>query len=95
MFECRMEDADDFISYSLTLHLVFLRLTPPYMLIIGFWTTLFQFTGEGANWAPLNLASGKCNETWWTNLLYVNNIVKQEEMVSIGEAFPARSVSFE
>ncbi|XP_076231367.1 O-acyltransferase like protein [Calliopsis andreniformis] len=54
----------------------YVRLTPAYAMMIGFYATLFYKVGSGPRW---NVWVGEnrdyCRENWWTNLLYVNNYV--------------------
>ncbi|KAK6970249.1 O-acyltransferase like protein, partial [Biomphalaria glabrata] len=50
-------------------------LTPPYMLSFLFFLGLQSFMGFGALWATVQPADKPlCEESWWTNLLYVNNL---------------------
>lgn len=38
--------------------------------------------GEGPLWENrLNLEQERCQATWWTNILYVNNYVNTDQMV--------------
>ncbi|KAG8212720.1 hypothetical protein J437_LFUL019641, partial [Ladona fulva] len=57
----------------------YIRLTPPYAIMIGFYATLFAKTGSGPYWETY-VGSNRdfCQENWWTNLLYVNNYVDIE-----------------
>ncbi|KAK3087848.1 hypothetical protein FSP39_011445 [Pinctada imbricata] len=53
----------------------FWRLTPPYMLIMLADMALLRYVGEGPYWkyeGP-NTDTDNCKETWWWNLLYINN----------------------
>ncbi|KAK3087369.1 hypothetical protein FSP39_005125 [Pinctada imbricata] len=51
----------------------FWRLTPVYMLIIGMYTCLTKYYSDG----PIYPQDEKtpCKQYWWTNLLYINNLV--------------------
>ncbi|XP_059140219.1 nose resistant to fluoxetine protein 6-like isoform X2 [Physella acuta] len=59
----------------------FWRLTPPYMLTILLVLGLQRFMGSGSLW-PMQMPVDKtfCENNWWTNLLYINNIVHNDEM---------------
>lgn len=59
----------------------YVRLTPAYAMMIGFYATLFYKFGTGPHWDAL-VGSNKnfCRENWWTNLLYVNNYVNVPNM---------------
>ncbi|GFR30456.1 nose resistant to fluoxetine protein 6 [Trichonephila clavata] len=50
----------------------FIRLTPVYMIVLAFHTTLFGYLGSGPVWAAPN-TDPNCHSTWWWNLLYINN----------------------
>ncbi|UYV78304.1 OACYL [Cordylochernes scorpioides] len=50
----------------------YLRLTPTYMLILAFWTTIFPHLLQ----SPLGLIRkdlSECTISWWWNLLYISN----------------------
>ncbi|XP_045192777.2 O-acyltransferase like protein-like [Mercenaria mercenaria] len=59
----------------------FWRLTPPYMLILMCGTVLYKYLTQG----PLSQGEGEstfmvnCKDSWWTNLLYVNNYVNVDK----------------
>lgn len=62
-----------------------LRLTPLYMMVIAFYTTLFKYFGSGPYWPRTSDANCKAN--WWTNLLYINNIVRNSKPVRDSECY--------
>nr|XP_002741292.1 PREDICTED: nose resistant to fluoxetine protein 6-like [Saccoglossus kowalevskii] len=53
----------------------FLRLTPVYMFIIFFSTYLLPYIGDGPYQAMNSVIEDPCKTNWWTNLLYINNLV--------------------
>ncbi|XP_069123536.1 nose resistant to fluoxetine protein 6-like [Argopecten irradians] len=55
------------------------RLTPAYMLVLFLNMSLFRYLGDGPGW-PNDGIEATCRETWWTNLLYINNIYKRRKM---------------
>ncbi|XP_060080526.1 nose resistant to fluoxetine protein 6-like [Ylistrum balloti] len=57
----------------------FWRLTPPYMLVMMLDIVVFRYLGDGPEWSPTGLETDYCKESWWTNLLYVNNFVKTDK----------------
>ena len=61
-----------FISY---------RLTPLYMIVLMVYTCLWNHLGEGPNWPFLNVEAENCKNNWWTNLLYIQNLVNHRNMV--------------
>ncbi|XP_005108614.2 O-acyltransferase like protein [Aplysia californica] len=57
------------------------RLTPPYMLSLVFFTGFTKFFGSGATWPNTMPADEEnCENYGWTNLLYVNNLVHNENL---------------
>jgi len=57
----------------------YLRLTPVYVVIMLMEVTVFTYISEGPFWKPIEPTY--CRNSWWTNLLYINNFVKQEDTV--------------
>ncbi|XP_050389477.1 nose resistant to fluoxetine protein 6 isoform X2 [Patella vulgata] len=55
------------------------RLTPPYMFLMLLYVPLFPYFTNGPSWPQKGVEINQC-EGWWTNLLYVNNIVKTNEI---------------
>eukprot|EP00058_Branchiostoma_floridae_P006674 XP_002592162.1 hypothetical protein BRAFLDRAFT_88115 [Branchiostoma floridae] len=54
----------------------FLRLTPTYMFVLMLWMWVLPFMFSGPSWPhPPDGLARNCGDNWWTNLLYVNNIV--------------------
>ncbi|XP_076179413.1 O-acyltransferase like protein isoform X2 [Ptiloglossa arizonensis] len=59
----------------------YVRLTPAYAMMIGFYATLFYKLGTGPQWHQwVGANKDYCRENWWTNLLYVNNYVNLPRM---------------
>lgn len=56
----------------------FWRLTPLYMMVLAIWATLIKYLGSGPYWPEET--DKMCKTNWWTNLLYINNIVRRESM---------------
>ena len=59
-------------------------LTPVYMILIGFLVSLFVYIGDGPLWPYMDhghMVYDTCKDHWWTNLLYVNNIVYPTQQV--------------
>ena len=77
-FKCNTaEDIYLFVEFVL----FFFRLTPAYMLVIMVFTCLMKFWGSGPMWPTGNVPYDACKESWWTNILYVNNFVNLDKMV--------------
>ncbi|KAK2576556.1 hypothetical protein KPH14_005229 [Odynerus spinipes] len=59
----------------------YLRLTPAYAMMIGFYATIYYKFGSGPHWDTwVGSNRDHCRENWWTNLLYVNNYVNVPDM---------------
>ncbi|XP_015127068.1 O-acyltransferase like protein [Diachasma alloeum] len=59
----------------------YLRLTPAYAVVIGFYATLFQKIGSGPHWNTWVGSNQEfCVDNWWTNLLYMNNYIDVANM---------------
>ncbi|GFU16199.1 nose resistant to fluoxetine protein 6 [Nephila pilipes] len=50
----------------------YVRLTPVYMMVMAFYTTLMGYLGSGPIWV-LKDTDPNCQANWWWNLLYINN----------------------
>ena len=50
------------------------RLTPVYMLILMFYGTLFHYMASGPFYNPYLGDVDGCKQSWWRNLIYINNI---------------------
>lgn len=48
-----------------------------------FSATLTKYLGTGPMYPKDGFEINKCQDTWWTNLLYINNLVKTDQMVFI------------
>ncbi|XP_059140271.1 nose resistant to fluoxetine protein 6-like [Physella acuta] len=69
------------INWALFYFHRFWRLTPPYMLTLLVVLGFQQYLGSGALWPTVQPADrDNCNDYWWTNLLYVNNLVDADKM---------------
>lgn len=55
--------------------LSYFRLTPPYMLVMMVYIPLFQYWGDGPYWPQTGIEINYCKDTWWYNLLYINNFL--------------------
>ncbi len=67
-------------SYALMLLARYLRLTPAYAFVLFWFFKVMPAMGDGPLWleqfTPTSGDSSTyCHEHWWTNLLYINNLV--------------------
>lgn len=59
------------------------RLTPVYAVIIFFFATLQYKMGSGPLWeAFIGTDKKNCQQTWWLNLLYLNNYIATDKTVN-------------
>jgi peptidoglycan/LPS O-acetylase OafA/YrhL len=55
------------------------RLSPPYFFFLFIYSTTYRYIWDGPAFPQKNGLEGFCPDNWWTNLLYVNNIVKRDQ----------------
>ncbi|KAI5738743.1 hypothetical protein M8J77_010634 [Diaphorina citri] len=61
-----------------------LRITPVYMVIVAFYIYVLPHLGEGPLWESVVIReSERCRANWWTNLLYINNYVNNENQCMV------------
>lgn len=59
----------------------YIRLTPSYMAVIGFYMTWFSVMGSGPIWQKtIGLEQERCQQSWWLNILYVNNYFGTDQL---------------
>nr|XP_023017426.1 nose resistant to fluoxetine protein 6-like isoform X2 [Leptinotarsa decemlineata] len=59
----------------------YIRLTPVYLIVIGFYTTFLHRTASGPFWeSRVGLERDRCLNSWWTNILYINNYVNSDQL---------------
>lgn len=58
----------------------YIRLTPPLLIMILISLTLSKYFGSGPFYPKEGFETEGCKYNWWTNLLYVNNIVEPQKM---------------
>ena len=56
-------------------------LTPLYMIVMMPFTCLQTYLGGGPLWPATLETATNCRKYWWVNFLYVNNLVKVDDMV--------------
>ncbi|XP_038213204.1 nose resistant to fluoxetine protein 6-like [Zerene cesonia] len=59
----------------------YIRVTPAYFVVIFFYMTWLPKIGEGPLWENrIQLEQERCIDSWWTNILYINNYVNTDRM---------------
>lgn len=62
----------------------YLRLTPLLAISVLLSTTLFRFLGDGPIWPGFTeFLKNQCEKHWWSTLLYVQNYVNPDDIVSL------------
>jgi len=56
----------------------FLRLTPTYFFVLFMYLKIVPLLSSGPFWNLLDTDQSFCNQYWWTNLLYINNLYPTE-----------------
>ena len=52
------------------------------MLFLMFYSCLMRYWSDGPMWPQDGMPGDYC-DTWWKNLLYINNLVEPEKQVKI------------
>ncbi|CAK1551594.1 unnamed protein product [Leptosia nina] len=59
----------------------YIRVTPAYFIVILFYMTWLPKVGEGPLWGNrIQLEQERCMDTWWANILYINNYVRTDRL---------------
>ena len=53
----------------------YIRLTPAYAYVVFMWWKVERVLGRGAQWSHQRMMYKACAKWWWTNFLYINNLV--------------------
>ncbi|PSN39085.1 hypothetical protein C0J52_07353 [Blattella germanica] len=70
-------------SFNIPLYYIhrYIRLTPPYAIMVLLTATLLRHAGSGPLYGMLgNTYASACRRNWWTSILYINNYVEPEIM---------------
>ncbi|XP_063992303.1 nose resistant to fluoxetine protein 6-like [Diachasmimorpha longicaudata] len=58
----------------------YIRLTPAYLVILGLYVTWLPRLDSGPLWYRMIEEKERCQASWWTNILYVNNYVNTNHL---------------
>ncbi|KAL3870229.1 hypothetical protein ACJMK2_038306 [Sinanodonta woodiana] len=72
----------------------FWRLTPPYMLLMMVYVPTIQYWSDGPFWPKDGFEVDYCKDSWWTNLLYINNFVNTDKMCMAWSWYLANDMQF-
>ncbi|XP_050091632.1 nose resistant to fluoxetine protein 6-like [Anopheles aquasalis] len=69
------------INFGMLYLFRYIRLTPAYLAIITIYATWLPRLGDGPLWQQrMALEQQRCQDSWWRNLLYINNYVGTDSM---------------
>ncbi|VDI33667.1 Hypothetical predicted protein [Mytilus galloprovincialis] len=77
-----MKKKDGKINWFMFYFHRFWRLTPPYMLVLMVYVSLFPYIGSGPLWKKDGMEVNYCKDAWYYNFLYVNNFVNLKDTSS-------------
>nr|XP_022323723.1 nose resistant to fluoxetine protein 6-like [Crassostrea virginica] len=75
-----MEKRDGKINWIMFYFHRFWRLTPAYMLVLMTEATLSPYFADGPIYPPNGFEVDYCEDSWWRNLLYINNLVDTDKI---------------
>ncbi|GIY49817.1 nose resistant to fluoxetine protein 6, partial [Caerostris darwini] len=55
----------------------YIRLTPVYMIVLAYFTTLYTYSNSGPLWPDYDV-DANCKTGWWWNLLYISNFQSEK-----------------
>ncbi|XP_023337485.1 nose resistant to fluoxetine protein 6 isoform X2 [Eurytemora carolleeae] len=58
----------------------YIRLTGVYLIVIGLLATVFKYFATGPQSVLVLTSAESCQQSWWVNALYINNIYPQFDM---------------
>ncbi|XP_049276977.1 nose resistant to fluoxetine protein 6-like [Anopheles funestus] len=62
------------LNFGLLYMFRYIRLTPAYLAVIALYATWLPRLGDGPLWKErIELEQARCQQSWWLNVLYVNN----------------------
>ena len=77
----RFEKKKEMLSLPTLMLMRYIRLTPAYAAVIAL-AFVFPLFSSGPLWREtVDAVAQPCYQSWWTNLLYLNNFVKTESLV--------------
>ncbi|XP_034933564.1 nose resistant to fluoxetine protein 6-like [Chelonus insularis] len=73
-------DKRKYINFFFLYVFRYIRLTPAYLVMIGLYTTWLPKLDSGPLWSRMTEEKRRCLDSWWTNLLYINNYVNTDNL---------------
>ena len=78
MKELDKKNGGDFKFWALFYFHRYVRLTGVYAIVIGFHATILKYFNDGAASHHVQENMEACQDMWWKNILYVNNLLVSE-----------------
>ncbi|KAG7196866.1 hypothetical protein KM043_014500 [Ampulex compressa] len=77
-----LRELDEKKTLNISLLYVFryIRLTPAYLVMIGFYVTWLTKLDMGPLWFKMENEKERCLSSWWANILYINNYVNEDKI---------------
>ncbi|KAL4225568.1 hypothetical protein ACF0H5_016256 [Mactra antiquata] len=72
----------------------FWRLTPTYGLIMLLYIPLVKYLNNGPYWPDNGIEKDYCQDNWWMNLLYINNLFKSKDTCMAWGWYMANDMQF-
>ncbi|XP_048005216.1 nose resistant to fluoxetine protein 6-like [Leguminivora glycinivorella] len=70
------------------------RLSPAYAFVIGLNEITLRYTNSHSVFEPAQYDHITCDQFWWRNLLYINNLYSQREMCMVWSWYMANDTQF-
>lgn len=78
-----LEKRNGAVNFGMLYVFRYIRLTPAYLAVIALYATWLPRLGDGPLWdSRMELERERCRSSWWINILYVNNYVGTDRLVS-------------
>ncbi|GIY98686.1 nose resistant to fluoxetine protein 6 [Caerostris extrusa] len=71
----------------------YIRLTPVYMIVLAYFTTLYTYVSDGPYWPDYDV-DANCQVRWWWNPLYINNFLDSQEQCMAWAWYLANDMQF-
>ncbi|XP_028035847.1 nose resistant to fluoxetine protein 6-like [Bombyx mandarina] len=81
-------------SFMILLSYRVVRLTPAYAFVIGVNEIALRYTHDHTVFEPAIFDHITCDNWWWRNLLYINNLYPQREMCMVWSWYMANDTQF-
>ncbi|CAH0559437.1 unnamed protein product [Brassicogethes aeneus] len=81
-------------KFSIMIVYRFLRLTPPYLFVLGVNEVILRYLHNYSVFSPAIIDHISCSNFWWRNALYINNFYPQHEFCMLWSWYIANDTQF-